>query len=308
VSERKAADLNEIVKKVEKFLRRVIGEDIECKTMLQDRPIPVCADSHQLEQVLMNLATNARDAMPEGGAFTVLAEQVNLNEDFTAAHGYGKPGAYAMITASDTGKGMNEDTRKRIFEPFFTTKEIGKGTGLGLAVVYGIIKQHEGFINVYSEPGKGTTFRIYLPIVVSTAREETATRREEAPARGTETVLLAEDDGSLRKLSRTVLTEFGYAVIEAVDGEDAVRKFRENKDVIHILLFDLVMPKMNGKEAYGEIRKIQPDMKVIFSSGYAPDIVRQKASLEDGAHLIYKPMSPMALLRKLRSVLDGTAQ
>jgi len=305
ISELKPIDLNKVVGQVEKFLKRVIGEDIACKKTLTNHPLTVFADSHQLEQVLMNLATNAHDAMPGGGTFTVTTEAVALQEDFIAAHGYGKRGDYAMITVSDTGKGMDEETRKRIFEPFFTTKEVGKGTGLGLAVVYGIIKQHEGFINVYSEPGKGSTFRIYLPTTASAAGEEVAARQEEAPARGTETVLLAEDDETLRKLTLTVLTEFGYTVIEAVDGEDAVRKFMENKESIHILLFDLVMPKMNGKEAYDEIRKIQPEMKVIFASGYAPDIIRQKMSLEEGAHLLYKPMSPMELLRKVRSVLDG---
>ena len=308
VSELKPVDLNKVVGQVEKFLKRVIGEDIACKKTVTDHPLTVFADSHQLEQVLMNLATNARDAMPGGGAFTIQTEQVDLHEDFTRAHGFGKPGPYAMITVSDTGKGMDEETRKRIFEPFFTTKEVGKGTGLGLAVVYGIIKQHDGFINVYSEPGKGTTFRIYLPIITAVVTEETKAQKKEAPARGTETVLLAEDDEALRKLSRIVLTQNGYTVIEAVDGEDAVRKFRKNKDRIHILLFDLIMPKMNGKEAYDEIRKIRPDMKVLFASGYAPDIVWQKASLEPGSHLIYKPVSPMELLRKVRSVLDGATQ
>ncbi len=306
VSERKPVDLNEVVGKVEKFLIRVIGEDITCKKSIAGHPLTVFADSYQLEQVLMNLATNARDAMPGGGAFTVTTEQINLNEDFIAAHGYGKPGVYAMITVSDTGKGMDEGTRKRIFEPFFTTKEVGKGTGLGLAVVYGIIKQHEGFINVYSEPGKGTTFRIYLSLIAPEAREEAIPHQEETPLQGTETVLLAEDDEALRKLSRTVLTKYGYTVIEAADGKDAVRRFRENKDSIQLLIFDLIMPKMNGKEAYDEIRKIKPDMKVIFSSGHAPDIIRQKASLGTGAYLIYKPLSPVELLRLVRGVLDGT--
>jgi two-component system cell cycle sensor histidine kinase/response regulator CckA len=306
--ERKAVDLNEVVKKVENFMRRIIGEDIECKTMLQERPIPIYADNNQLEHVLMNLATNARDAMPEGGAFTIQTEEVALHADFPAAHGYGKPGLYAMLTVSDTGMGMDEETRKHIFEPFFTTKGVGKGTGLGLAMAYGIIKQHEGFINVYSEPNKGSTFRIYLPLIAPEAVEDATMHQEEAPARGAETVLLAEDDASLRKLSRTVLAQYGYTVIEANDGEDAVKKFIENKDTIHLLLFDLIMPKMNGKEAYDEIRKIQPDMKVIFVSGYAPDIIRQKSSLEKGAHLVYKPIAPIDLVRKVRSVLDGAVQ
>jgi CheY-like chemotaxis protein len=210
-----------------------------------------------------------------------------------------------MMTISDTGIGMDEVTQKRIFEPFYTTKEVGKGTGLGLAVVYGIIKQHDGFINVYSEPGRGTTFRIYLPLIATEAAEKTVPRLEDAPARGTETVLVAEDDVNLRKLSRTVLAEYGYTVIEAVDGAEAVKKFMENRDTIQLLLFDLIMPKMNGKEASDEIRKIKPDLKVLFASGYDPDLLQQKELLGDGVHLVYKPISPMDLLRKVRSVLDG---
>ncbi|OGW26294.1 MAG: hypothetical protein A2X59_12490 [Nitrospirae bacterium GWC2_42_7] len=305
ITDKKPLDLNEIVRKNEKFLRRVIGEDIEFKTALSEKTIPVFVDSHQIEQVLMNLAANARDAMIEGGAFTITTEQVTLNEDFTSAHGFGKPGSYAMITVSDTGSGIDEITQKSIFEPFFTSKEVGKGTGLGLSVVYGIVKQHDGFINVYSEPGKGTTFRIYLPIISSELKAEMTANQEEKPGRGTEAVLVAEDDESLRKLSRTVLAQYGYTVIEAVDGEDAVKKFMENKDSIRILLFDLIMPNMNGKEAYDEIQKIKPDMKVIFMSGYAPDIVKKKVSLENGSYILYKPVSPFELLRKIRSVLDN---
>lgn len=304
VSELKTVDLNDIIRKVEKFLSKIIGEDISCRTILMDRPILVNADGNQLEQVLLNLAANARDSMPGGGSFTVLTELIDLKEDFIRAHGYGRTGPFALMTISDSGKGMDEEMQKHIFEPFFTTKEVGKGTGLGLAVVYGIIKQHEGFINVYSEPGKGTTFRIYLPITLSSAGEETEAPQPASPSRGTETVLVAEDDEALRKLAKTVLTQFGYTVIEAVDGEDAVKKFVENHDRIHLLLFDLVMPGMNGKEACDEIRKMTPDMKVIFSSGYAPDLVRQKMLLDEGTHLIYKPVSPMELLRAVRSALD----
>ena len=305
LGDRKSVDLNEVVRKVEKFLKRIIGEDINIKTILHDWPITVFADSHQIEQVFMNLATNARDAMSKGGVFTITVEEITLHEDFTIAHGYGKPGSYTMITVSDTGIGMYEETRKHIFEPFFTTKEVGKGTGLGLSAVYGIIKQHDGFINVYSEPGKGTTFRIYLPLIAAAATEETKAREVGTPARGTETVLLAEDDEALRKLSSTVLVEYGYTVIEAVDGEDAVNKFMENEKTIKILVFDIIMPKMNGKEAYDKIQIIKPDMKVIFSSGYTPDIIRQKVMLEDSAPLLYKPVSPFDLLKKIREVLDS---
>ncbi len=305
VSELKPVDLNNVVSKVEKFLKRVIGEDIECKTSLEDRPITVLADSHQLEQVLMNLATNARDAMIHGGVFTVRTEQINLDEDFTSVHGYGKPGPYALMTVSDTGTGMDEETRKRIFVPFFTTKEVGKGTGLGMAVVYGIIKQHEGYINVYSEPGKGATFRIYLPAISAEVKEEKREHEEEPPAGGTETILVAEDDESLRKLYWIVLKRLGYTVIEAVDGEDAVRKFIEKKESIHLLLLDLIMPKMNGKEAYDEILKIRPGIKTLFMSGYSADIMQREKIAESGKGILLKPVTPDTLLRKVREMLDS---
>jgi PAS domain S-box-containing protein len=304
--DRRPADLNMVVAKVQKFLKRVIGEDIEIKTMLHGGELTVLADVYQLEQVLMNLATNARDSMPNGGTVTVSTGIVSLDAGFTTAHGYGKPGRYALIIVSDTGGGMDKETLQRIFEPFFTTKDVGKGTGLGLAVVYGIIKQHDGHINVYSEPGHGTTFRIYLPLIEPETVEKTSRQREESPARGTETILLAEDNELVRDLAKSVLTEFGYTVIEAVDGEDAVRKFREHADSIQLLLFDMVMPILSGKEARDEIRKIKPGIKTIFASGYAPDIVRQKLAEEDGIQLISKPMSPTELLQKVRSVLDGT--
>ena len=304
--DRKPLELNEIIRKLQKFLIRIIGEDIICNTRLSEEKLMISADSHQLEQVLMNLATNARDAMPKGGTFTITTEEVQFDEEFTSMRGLSMPGRYALISISDTGHGMDKETRQRIFEPFFTTKEVGKGTGLGLAVVYGIIKQHEGHINVYSEQGMGTTFRIYLPLMDSEETDDKAVIAEEEPVvGGTETILMAEDDESLLRLNHSVMKEYGYTVIEAVDGEDAVNKYRENKDRIQLLLFDLIMPKMNGSDAYDEIRKITPDIKVIFASGYSPDIVRQKVLLDEDAHLIYKPISPFALLKKVREVLDN---
>ena len=305
VSEKMPVDLNEIVRHVEKFLVRVIGEDIVCSIALHGEPIVVYADTHQLEQVLMNLATNARDALAKGGDLMIGTEQISLGDDFVASHGYGKPGGYALLTISDTGEGMDEETRKKIFEPFFTTKEVGKGTGLGLAVVYGIVKQHEGFINVYSEPGAGTTFKIYLPVISSDVREEETAYEEETFPQGTETILLAEDDESVRGLVSIVLKQHGYTVIEAVDGTDAVKKFMENRETIQLFISDLIMPKMNGKEAYDEIKAWRPGMKVIFASGYAPDFIRQKLSFESGVTLITKPISPHALIKKVRSVLDA---
>jgi CheY-like chemotaxis protein len=203
--------------------------------------------------------------------------------------------------------GMDEETLGRIFEPFFTTKEVGKGTGLGLSVVYGIVKQHEGFINCYSEPGNGTTFRIYLPVIQSGADKEG--RHKEADAadtsslQGTETILLAEDNEQVRKFTKLVLTDAGYKVIEAIDGEDAVKKFMENKDDIQMLLFDLIMPRETGKKAYNEIKRLAPRVKALFMTGYSPELADQKTSPENGVPVVYKPISPKGLLKEIRRVL-----
>jgi two-component system cell cycle sensor histidine kinase/response regulator CckA len=304
VSKKRPVDLNEIIRKAENFLQRVIGEDINCSLTLHNEPIVVYAEPHQLEQVLMNLATNARDAMAKGGDLIISVEQIRVENDFVTMHGYGKPGCYALLTISDTGEGMDEETRQKIFDPFFTTKEVGKGTGLGLAVVYGIVKEHEGFINVYSEPGAGTSFKIYLPLISSEVREEEIAPEKETLAQGTETILLAEDDETVRNLISIVLKQEGYKVIEAVDGVDSVKKFMENKETIRLLLSDLIMPKMNGKEAYDEMKVWRPGLKAIFVSGYAPEVIRQKMSLESGVELISKPILPYSLLKKVRNLLD----
>lgn len=304
MSNRMQVDLNQVISRTEAFLRRIIREDIDFRTGLHSATLPVEADANQIEQVLMNLATNARDAMPRGGVLTVTTSQVLLDHDFARRHGDGKPGRYGLLTVSDSGCGMDEETRLRIFEPFFTTKEIGKGTGLGLAVIYGIIKQHDGFINVYSEPGEGTTFRIYLPLAEAAVTADADREAAVLPDRGSETILLAEDDQVLRELSRTVLEDFGYRVIVATDGDDALRKFMDNKDRIQLLLSDLIMPKKSGKEVYDLIRQVRPDIKVIFASGYSPEMVRDKASLGSGVTVIYKPLSPLELLKKIRTVLD----
>ncbi len=300
----KPVDMNEVSNKMEKLLLRLIGEDIELKTILSGEKLTVMADSGQIEQVLMNLATNARDVMPKGGSLTISSELVEIDEGFVKAHGYGEPGRYALISVTDTGTGMDEETRKKIFEPFFTTKEVGKGTGLGLAMVYGIIKQHNGYINVYSEPGKGTTFRIYLPIIKAKI-EEVREPVSAAPLQGgTETILAAEDDAALRKLTRTVLEAYGYNVIMAEDGEDAVNKFKENKEKIQLCILDMIMPRKSGKEAYDEIRKIQPDIKVLFASGYTADKIHKEKMIEEGLEFILKPVSPKDLLKKVREMLD----
>ncbi len=317
ISNPEPININEIIKDIEKLLSRVIGEDIELRIILNPPPpfdkggrggigdLTIMADRIQIEQVLMNLCTNARDAMPQGGTLIIKTELVELGKEFRTIPGYGEPGLYALISVSDTGGGMDEKTREKIFEPFFTTKEVGKGTGLGLSIVYGIIKQHNGYINCYSEPGKGTTFKIYLPVSLFNlvAKETKAVETPELIA-ATETVLLAEDEEEVRELTRQILKGSGYKVLEAVDGEDAVNKFVENKDKIDILLFDVIMPKMNGKEAYDKIKKIRPDIKVLLTSGFPADFIHSHGIMEQGLNFVSKPVSPTELLKKIREVLN----
>lgn len=301
VMEIRRININEIIEGFKKMLARIIGEDIELRIIPSEQALTLKADIVQIEQVLMNLASNAKDAMPKGGILTIETMPVNIDSAFIRIHGYGEPGMHALITVSDTGEGMDDRTREKIFEPFFTTKEFGKGTGLGLSIVYGIIKQHNGYINCYSEPGKGTTFKIYLPLIKEEA-EKVEIAEAELPRGGTETILVAEDDASVRDLTKQILEGFGYTVIEAVDGIDAVNKFKENKDNVHLLLFDLIMPNKNGKDAYEDIQGIRHDIKVIFTSGYAADII-QRFGIEDGIDFISKPVSPHELLRKVRDML-----
>lgn len=297
-----SVNLSEIIEKVDRLLSRLIGEDIELRVMTAKKGLAVMADTVQIEQVLINLATNARDAMPDGGTLTIETDRENVDKEFVNVHGYGEPGEYAVISVSDTGVGMDEETKRRIFEPFFTTKEVGKGTGLGLSIVYGIVKQHNGYINVYSEVGKGTTFRIYLPLVKRKAEEKKAPEAP-APIVGSETVLVAEDDATVRKLSKTLLETFGYKVIEAVDGEDAVQKFTENKDMIHLLILDVMMPRKNGMEAYNRIREMSPNIKVLFMSGYTAEVIKARRMVGEGMEFVSKPISPTEFLKKVREVL-----
>jgi len=300
-------DLNELVSRIGTLIARLIREDIVFETVLTGGELGVMADGAHIEQVLMNLATNARDAMPNGGRLSIRTERVALNEDYIRMHQYAKPGEYALISVSDTGMGMDENTRNKIFEPFFTTKEVGKGTGLGLSMAYGIIKQHKGYIQVYSELGKGTVFKIMLPLVKGTVTRERGREQVDAEKqipRGSETVLVAEDDRSLRLLAKTVLEEYGYRVIEAENGEEAVRKFRENQGQVSLLLLDIIMPRLDGRKAYEEIKKLQPDIKALFASGYTEDLLCIKDILAQGLHFIQKPMRPFDLLVKVRTVLD----
>lgn len=302
----KPVNIISIIKHVEKLLKTLIGEDIEFRTALSGKRLTVMADRGQIEQVLINLATNARDAMQNGGVIAIEAKQVKLGKEYVEKHGYGEPGAYAIISFTDTGTGIDKKTRERIFEPFFTTKGVGKGTGLGLSIVYGIVKQHKGYINVESEPGKGTRFDIYLPLAKSPEIEEKKKTAGPTPARGTETILMAEDDLELRNITRSILEEFGYKVIEAIDGEDAIKRFMENKATIELLLIDGVMPKKNGMEVYEEIRKIKPDVKALLLSGYTGDSLHAKGIFEGGLNFISKPIPPQEVMKKIREVMDET--
>ncbi|MCK9296834.1 MAG: response regulator [Desulfobulbaceae bacterium] len=302
-------NINEIITGLEKMLWRIMGEDITMSSNLSAKALVVVADRVQIEQVLLNLAANSRDAMSGRGMLTIDTCAVELRAEDAGRKKYAiNPGGYALISVSDSGTGMDAETMERIFDPFFTTKEVGKGTGLGMAIVYGVIKQHAGFINCYSEPGQGTTFKIYLPLVKEAA--VAAGKAVVAPplSGGTETILVAEDDPTLRKLVLKILQSHGYTVIEAVDGQDAVDRFRENRDRIDLVVLDVVMPNKNGSEAYQEIIMIKPGIKALFVSGYPSDKINKMGMLQEGVNFLYKPLSPDTLLRKAREILDHPAE
>jgi PAS domain S-box-containing protein len=300
----KPIDLCGVVRDWKKMLRRLLPEDIDFRTTFAEGNLIVMADKGQVEQVLMNLVTNARDAMPRGGSLTIEVAAALKDEKFVHAHGMGEPGNYACISVTDTGHGMDEETASRIFEPFFTTKEVGKGTGLGMAIVYGIIQQHNGCITVHSEMGKGTTFRIYLPLITGEIKELPAAGAMEPPPGGTEMILLAEDEATVRELHRMILEGAGYRVIEAVDGEDALEKFMEHMAEVDIIATDVIMPKIDGNSLYREIREIRPDMKVLFMSGYTKDIILERGILEDEFNYTAKPVKSFELLTSVREILD----
>ena len=298
-------EVNKLVSDLEKMLRRLLGEDVELGTRLAPTTGRVKADPGQLEQVIMNLAVNARDAMPNGGKLTLETGNVDLDEAYAADHYPARAGPFVMLAVSDTGIGMSEETQAHMFEPFFTTKEKGKGTGLGLATVYGIIKQSGGFIWVYSEVGRGTTFKLYLPRVEELA--ERASPAAQAPARaarGTETVLVVEDEAPVRSVARQVLERHGYRVLEAPSAEAALDIVTRYSGTIHLLLTDVVMPGLNGRELAGRLAGLRPDAKVIFMSGYTDDAVTRHGVLEPGSAYVQKPFTPDAIARKVREVLD----
>jgi PAS domain S-box-containing protein len=295
-------DMNELVTKFDHFLSKIIGEDIELTILPSEGKLIVLADAGQIEQVLMNLAANARDAMPKGGSLLIRAEETDVDAGFVAGHGYGEEGRYALLSVADTGIGIDAAKLGHIFEPFFTTKDVGKGTGLGLAIVYGIVKQHHGFINAYSEPGKGTTFRIYLPLT-DLAPEERRHGMTAPPSGEGETILLAEDNEDIRNFFRELLLDNGYRVVVASDGVETVEQYRAHGEEIRLLLLDVIMPRMKGKEAYDEIRAIDPGVKALFMSGYTADTMSRKGIVTEGLEFISKPLSPRALLVRIREVL-----
>jgi len=310
--------VNGIIKSAGGFIEMLMRKNIRQDIVLSEEDCFVMADKNQIEQAIVNLSTNARDAMPDGGVLSICSKKVTMDGAFIKAHGYGKEGKYALISVADSGIGMDEKTKKRIFEPFFTTKEIGKGTGLGLSIVYGIIKQHNGFIDVQSRPGKGTTFHMYLPLsnapslpdepvpkIRNVIEHNSIPEPNPDSLKGREKILLAEDDEGIRMLLENVLKRNGYRVIVAVNGEDAVNKFTENQNSIQLLLFDVAMPVLNGKDAYGKIKNIRPDIKTIFMSGFCDDFFHKKCfSGEEEFRFVTKPILPGKLLAIIREVID----
>jgi len=304
VLERKVLDLNYLITDVERMLRRLIGEDVRLFAVLDPALRRVRADAGQLEQVIMNLAVNARDAMPRGGRLTIETANVELDEAYARLHATVLPGSYVMIAVSDTGVGMNSETLARIFEPFFTTKGQGKGTGLGLATVYGIVKQSGGYVWVYSEVGKGTIFKIYLPRVEEAAETEPVPAA--APAlRGSETVLLVEDDQSVRTLARSILESYGYTVLEAASGKEGLEVARQYTRPIDLVLTDVVMPEMSGSDMASRLETLRPGVRVLYMSGYTDDAVFRHGLLERGRVFLQKPFTPGALAHKVREALGG---
>jgi two-component system cell cycle sensor histidine kinase/response regulator CckA len=297
-------DLNSVVRGVDGLLRRLIGEDVELRTALDPAIGSVKADQGQVEQIIMNLAVNARDAMAEGGALTIETRGITLDDLYRQVHNRARLGPHVILAVSDTGCGMSAETQSHLFEPFFTTKEQGKGTGLGLATVYGIVKQSGGDIWVYSEVGKGSTFKIYLPC---TEGAPEAPRRETTrlrPKRGIETVLLAEDAEALRRLLREILVQNGYTVLLAANGEEALRLSRQHAGPIHLLVTDMVMPQMSGRELAARLSPQRPETKVLYMSGYTEEAIATHGVFDSGAAFLEKPFSPDALARKIREVLD----
>ncbi|HEY4348750.1 MAG TPA: response regulator [Gaiellaceae bacterium] len=306
VLETRVIDLNTVIAGVEKLLQHLITDDVEVVTLLDESLGPVEADPGQIEQVLMNLAINASDAMPSGGKLTIETANIEISQDSASQFSDIQPGPYVVLAVSDSGTGMDPETVRRAFEPFFTTKEVGKGTGLGLATVFGIVKQSGGDIQVYSEPGHGTTFRVYLPRAESPANSELGATLPNPDERldGSETILLVDDEELVRAFEREVLTESGYLILEATDVHHAVELARQHAGPIHLLLTDVVMPELSGRQLSDRVSAERPDLRTLFTSGYTSDTIVRHGVLEPGIAYLPKPLSRLALTRKVREVLD----
>jgi len=301
-------DVNALLTNLEKLLRRLIGEHIELRTALAPNVGAVQADPGQLEQVIVNLAVNARDAMPQGGQLTIETANAELDEAYAAEHFPARPGSYVLLAVTDTGTGMDAQTKSHIFEPFFTTKEKGKGTGLGLATVYGIVKQSDGYIWVYSEPGHGTSFKIYLPRVAEAPGPARPGFELSASVRGSETVFVVEDDEMVRALIRRMLETRGYTVLLAPHGDEALQLLERHPGRVDLLMTDVVMPGMSGRDLADRVAERRPGIKVLYLSGYTDDAIVRHGVLEPGIAFLQKPFSADALARKVREVLDSPRQ
>lgn len=286
------------------MLRRIIGEHINLDVHTQSGLKAIYADSGQIEQVLINLCVNARDAMPNGGKITIETENCYFDSDYVMSYPWAEMGDYVLLSVSDTGAGIPPEIRDRIFEPFFTTKEVGEGTGLGLATVYAITKQHQCGINIYSETGYGVTFQIYFPAAQGPNEIRSKKRSISEPCGGTETILLAEDDDAVRDLAVSILDRAGYRVVVARDGEEAIQLFQQNQDGIDLAVLDAIMPKKNGRVVYDFIKMHRSKMPVLFSTGYGFNVLKNIHLPDDGIQLIGKPYGPRELLQKVREVLD----
>jgi two-component system cell cycle sensor histidine kinase/response regulator CckA len=298
-------DLNGVVRGVDGLLRRLIGEDIELRTALDSNLGPIKADQGQVEQIIMNLAVNGRDAMAKGGTLTIETRNVTLDESYTTAHNRARRGPHILLSVSDTGCGMSAETQSHMFEPFFTTKEQGKGTGLGLATVYGIVKQSGGDIWVYSEVGRGSTFKIYLPRTDGAPEAPLRETTRMRPKKGSETILLAEDAEVLRRLLREILVQHGYTVLLAGNGAEALQRSREHTGPIHLLVTDMVMPQMSGRELASRLLPQRPETKILYMSGYTEEAIATHGVLDAGTAFLEKPFSPDSLARKVREILDA---
>jgi CheY-like chemotaxis protein len=303
--EQRVRDVRQILGGIEKMIRRLLGADVELTLLPSTSVGRVTADAGQVEQIVMNLVVNARDAMPQGGKLVIETRNVELDAEYAEAHAGVSPGSYVMLALTDTGVGMTKEVQGRVFEPFFTTKEKGKGTGLGLSTVANIVRQRGGHVWVYSEPGKGTTFRVYLPRIGGGASERPSSIPPSAASgKGNETILLVEDDEQVRAVACSILRRQGYRVLEAGNGGEALMVCEQHASPIHLLLTDVVLPKMSGRQIAERLLAIRPKMKVLFMSGYTDEAVHQHGVLESDAACLQKPLTPEALSRTVRDLLD----